>query len=161
MIEAPPPTAGEERGLGRFSAVRQRSATGTIVCIVMPLLILAGALYTYFTAASYWTRFHGLSLAFSFMGYVAVMTRGRLRDAAAIATSLLLGLAAIEGYFVLHYRTAIDTNTPGYSVSNSVLGWGPEHPGVYHHHKTDAKTGRVIWDVDYTIDEHLTRKVES
>jgi len=102
-----------------------------------------------------------LALACAGAIYVAVVTRGRLRDTAAVASSLLLGLAAVEGYFVLHYRTAIDTNTPGYSVSNSVLGWGPAHPGVYHHHKVDAKTGRVILDVDYTIDEHLTRKVDS
>jgi hypothetical protein len=124
-------------------------------------LILAGALCTYLTAASYWTRFHGLALAFAFAAYVAVIVRGRARDAAAIAASLLLGLAAVEAYFVLHYRTSIDTNTPGYSVYNPALGWGPEHPGVYHHRKTDIKTGRVLIDVDYTIDEHLTRKVDS
>ncbi|HEV2187268.1 MAG TPA: hypothetical protein VGR70_08665 [Stellaceae bacterium] len=127
----------------------------------VPLLIIVGALYTYFNAASYWTRFHGLSLAFAFLAYVAVMARGRLRDAAVIAASLSLGLAAVEGYFVLHYRTAIDTNTPGYSIYNPVLGWGPAHAGVYHHHKVDLKTGQVIVDTDYTIDEHLLRKVES
>jgi hypothetical protein len=123
--------------------------------------ILAGVLYTYLTAASYWTRFHGLSLALAIAVYVAVIARGRFRDAAAITASVALGLAMVEGFFVLHYRTAIDTHTPGYSTDMAVLGWGPAHPGVYHHHKVDAKTGRVIWDVDYTIDEHLTRKVES
>jgi hypothetical protein len=161
MTQAVPPAAAEEPGRGRLSEGRQRSAASTAARIVVPLLISAGALHTYFNAASYWTRFYELSLAFAFMAYVAVITRGRLRDAAAVVTSLLLGLAAIEGYFVFHYRTAIDTNTPGYSVRMAVLGWGPAHPGVYHHHKVDAKTGRVVLDVDYTIDEHLTRKVES
>jgi hypothetical protein len=161
VTQAAPPTTGEKPGLGSLSAGRQRSPDGTVARIVVPLLILAGALYTYLTAASYWTRFHGLGLAFVFAAYVAVITRGRLRDAAAVVSSLLLGLAAIEGFFVFHYRTTIDTNTPGYSVHMAVLGWGPAHPGVYHHNKIDAKTGRVIVDVDYTIDEHLTRKVDS
>jgi hypothetical protein len=160
MTEAAPPAIREEPGLGASSA-GQRSTARIVARVAVPLLILAGVLYTCLWPASYWTRFHGLALAFAFVVYVAVIARGRVRDGAAILASLLFALTVIEGYFVLHYRTAIDTNTPGYSVYNSVLGWGPEHPGVYHHHKVDIKTGRVIFDVDYTIDEHIMRKVES
>ena len=152
MTQATPPTISRED---------RNPSIGAVARVAVPLLILAAALYTYIAAASYWTRFYGMSLAFAFMAYVAVIARGRLRDGAVIMSSVLLGIAAIEGYFVLHYRTSIDTNTRGYSVNMAVLGWGPAHPGVYHHHKVDAKTGRVILDADYTIDEHLTRKVES
>ncbi len=160
MTQAGAPV-GEGPGLGQSQTLKKQSTAGVVARVVVPLLIVAGALYIHSNAASYWTRFQWLVLAFFFLAYVAVMTRGRFRDAAAVAASLALALAAVEGYFVEHYRTAIDTNTPGYSVYNPVLGWGPAHPGVYHHHKVDAKTGRVILDTDYTIDEHLTRKVES
>src|SRR5262249_6184548 len=40
-------------------------------------------------------------------------------------------------------------------------GARPESPGVYHHVKYDARTWRTIFDVTYTIDENLTRKVIS
>jgi hypothetical protein len=156
-----PPAVGEERGSGQSLTRQKRSVASTIARVVVPLLIITGALLTYFDGASYWTRFRGLCLAFTTLAYVAVMARGRFRDAAAMIASFALALAAVEGYFVEHYRTTIDTNTPGYSVYNPVLGWGPAHPGVYHHHKVDAKTGRVILDTDYTIDAHLTRKVDS
>lgn len=161
MISPAPPAVGGKQSLGEPSTGRKRSAAGSIARVVVPLLIVAGAVLSYLDGASYWSRFHGLCLAFAAFAYVAVMVRGRFRDAAAMAASIALALAAVEGYFVEHYRTAIDTNTPGYSVYNPVLGWGPAHPGVYHHHKVDTKTGRVILDTDYTIDAHLTRKVDS
>lgn len=157
MSETAPPAISEGPGGGP----EPRAALRVVARVAVPLLILAGALYTYLNAASYWTRFHGLSLAFVLLSYLAVVTRSRFRDFAVIAASLSLGLAAVEAYFVLHYRTAIDTNTPGYSIHNAVLGWGPAHAGAYHHHKVDLKTGRVIVDTDYTIDDHLIRKVES
>ena len=160
MTETAPPALGEEPSL-RPSPAGGHVPLRLVARIAVPLLILAGALHLYLMAASYWSRFQGLSLGFAFAVYLAVMARGRARDAAAIAASILFALLAGEAYFVLHYRTSIDSNTPGYSVYNDVLGWGPAHPGVYHHHKTDAKTGQVIIDVDYTIDQYLTRKVES
>jgi hypothetical protein len=157
VSETAPPVISERPGPrpGHWTTLR------LIALVAVPLFILAGALYTYFNAASYWTRFHGLSLAFALLAYVAAVTRGRFRDVAVIAASLSLGFAAVEAYFVLHYRTAIDTHSPGYSIYNPVLRWGPAHAGVYHHHKVDAKTGQVIVDTDYTIDEHLIRRVES
>jgi hypothetical protein len=66
MTQAVPPAAAEEPGRGRLSEGRQRSAVSTAARIVVPLLIFAGGLHIYFNAASYWTRFYELSLAFAF-----------------------------------------------------------------------------------------------
>ena len=155
------PSAASEKPVLRGSRNTNWKSFGRVARIVIPLLILAGAIALYHSAASYWTRFYGLSLALAFVAYLAAIGRGRMRDIAVIAASILIGLAAVEAYCVLHFRTSIDTNTAGYSVYNPVLGWGPGHPGAYHHVKTDLKTGRVVLDVEYTIDAHLTRTVDS
>jgi hypothetical protein len=160
MTESVRSAVNQEPGV-RGSRTRGRGSFRTVVRIAVPLLILAGAIAVYGAAASYWTRFYGLSLAAAFVGYLAAVGRGRLRDIAVVLASILIALAGVEAYCVLHFRTSIDTNTAGYSVFNPVLGWGPEHPGAYHHVKTDLKTGQVVVDVDYTIDAHLTRKVDS
>jgi hypothetical protein len=160
MTEVVPSAVSEEPG-GRGARTRSWGSFRKVARIAVPLLILAGVGVLHYAAASYWTRFYGLSLAVAFVGYLAVVGRGRMRDAAVVIASILIALAAVETYSVLHFRTSIDTNTAGYSVFNPVLGWGPEHPGVYHHVKTDIKTGQVVLDVDYTIDAHLTRKVDS
>src|SRR5260370_13665791 len=112
------------------------------------------------TPHSYWDRFHGLTLAFAGTVYIAVLVRGRLRDAMAVIASLLLCLAAFEVYSITTYVTTIDINAPDHSVSRAPLGWGPGHPGAFHHKKVDS-TGRVLLEVDYTIDEHLHRRVLS
>jgi hypothetical protein len=160
LTEAAPP-ADDEKPVPRRSPSAGHTLLRATVRVAVPLLILAGAIGLHVAAEGYWTRFYGLVLAFAFAVYVAVVGRRRVRDIAAIAASILLALAAIEAYCVVHFRTAIDTNTRGYSVYNPVLGWGPAHPGIYHHTKTNLKTGQVIIDVDYTIDAHMTRKVDS
>ena len=159
MTEDAPLAIGEKPPL--HSSQSGNRPAMRIARIAVPLLILAAGIYVHLHPASYWTRFYFLALAAALGVYLAVVLHGRIRDAAAIAASLLLGLAGVEFYYVHAYRTSFDSNTPGYSVYNPVLGWAPEHPGVYHHTKTDLKTGRVIVNVDYTIDPHLTRKVDS
>jgi len=159
VTETAPPALGEKPGL-RPSRASGRLSLRLVARVAVPLLILAGTLHLYFMAASYWSRFQGLSLGFAVAVYLAVMARGWARDAAAVAASILFALVAVEAYFVLHYRTSIDSNSRGYSVYNDVLGWGPAHPGVYHHHKTDAKTGQVIIDVDLNT-RQLVRSVRN
>ena len=56
---------------------------------------------------------------------------------------------------------AIEIRTPGFSLPHPVLGWGPGHPGVFHDRSLDGKTGSVIYDVDYTIDQFRNRQVIS
>jgi hypothetical protein len=141
---------------------QHRKPHRTAVRIVVLLSILAVGAWRHFSQQTHWSRFYGLVWAGALAVYIAVLVGPRrLRDVAAIGASILFGLAAVEAYFIYAYRTTSDRNTPGFSVGMPVLGWGPSHPGVYHHTKTDIKTGRVIFDVDYTIDQHFNRKVDS
>ena len=133
----------------------------TLAKTAIPLLFVAVAVYLYRAPYTPWHRFHALALAFAVASYVAVMLRGRLRDAVAVIASLLFCLAAIEVYCVDAFVATIDVNTAGHNIKHPVLGWGPGNPGVFHHTKLDVKTGRAIWEVDYTIDAHLHRQVLS
>jgi hypothetical protein len=158
VSETTPPTIAEtgETRPGSWKTFR------TLARVAVPLLLLGGVARVYFAPYTFWDRFQLLVLACAAAVYIAVVVgRCRSRDVAAIVASILIGLATVEAYMVLKYRTSIDVNTRGYSVSIPVVGWGPAHPGVYHHTKTDIKSGRVVVDVDYTIDEHLNRKVDS
>ncbi len=51
-------------------------------------------------------------------------------------------------------------NTRGFSVSRPILGWGPSAPGTYHAARTGVD-GRLIYNVDYTIDNQLLRRTQS
>jgi len=89
------------------------------------------------------------------------MTRGRLRNACLSLASIVLCASALTAYSVVADPSPIDILPSGYRVARPVIGWGPEHPGVFHVAKLDRGSGRVIFDVDYTIDENLTRKVSA
>jgi hypothetical protein len=141
---------------------RRQTLYRTLVRIAVPLAILTAGVWVHFAPQTYWSRFYILLLVAAGVAYIAVVVGPRrARDVLAIVASILFGLAAVEGYLVYAYRTTVDRNTPGFSVTQPVLGWGPAHPGIYHHTKIEIKTGRSIFDVDYTIDEHLNRKVDS
>jgi hypothetical protein len=131
-----------------------------VLRVIAPVLLIAGIVWLQRSPAGYWTRCYTLLLAAGFVFCVAALV-GRGRTAATVIGSLVVGLAAYEAYALIVQRAAIDVYTPGYSVPHPVLGWAPEHPGVYHHTKTNRRIGRIVIDIDYTIDDHLTRKVES
>jgi hypothetical protein len=129
------------------------------------LLVLAGILATGRLSRELvpadWVRVVHLILAVAAAIYVAAVAE-RLRNAAVVVTSVLLCLAAIEAYAVIEYPRPINIHTPDlFAPQRAVLGWGSRHPGIFHHTGVDAKTGRRLVDVDYTIDEHLNRKVDS
>jgi hypothetical protein len=108
-----------------------------------------------------WSTLRYLLLAAAAAAYLCLLARGRLRDATLMATSLLLGLAALETFSVIRRPPPLDYHQAGYSVTKPILGWGPEHPGVFKHLKRDGATHAAIYDVDYTVDSHLLRAVES
>ena len=132
--------------------------------LVGSLLVLAGVLAASRLARELvpadWVRVVHLGLAAVAAIYVAALVE-RLRNAAVLVTSVLLCLAAIEAYAVTQYPRQINIHTPDLWGPQAVLGWGAKHPGIVHHTEIDAKTGRLIVEVDYTIDEHLNRKVDS
>jgi len=105
--------------------------------------------------------FRYLLLVFCGSCWATAMTRGRLRNACLSLASIVLCASALTAYSVVADPSPIDILPSGYRVARPVIGWGPEHPGVFHVAKLDRGSGRVIFDVDYTIDENLTRKVVS
>ena len=108
-----------------------------------------------------WNILVFLALLFMLCVYLAVIYRGHGRNAIVMVASLLFALIVIETTSIFAEGGTIDIRPRGMLASHPVLGWGPESPGVYHHVKYDARTWRTIFDVTYTIDENLTRKVIS
>jgi len=119
------------------------------------------ALYLIVARSTRWDRFFELSLGFAIAVYVVAVTNGRLRSTALTIASLLFCLAAAEFYALLQLAPAIEITTPGDSGTRPNLGWGPQHAGVFHQKKLDGRTGSVIYDAAYTIDENLNRQVIS
>src|SRR6202049_4666969 len=134
---------------------------GTIGKIIGLLILCAAGLFVSRVPWSHWDRLYALALGFAAAVFVAVVVGGRLRHAFTVVASVVLCLAVAEAYALVASAPAIEISTPGYLSSHPVLGWGPGHPGVFHDRKLDGKTGSVIYDVDYTIDEYRNRQVIS
>jgi hypothetical protein len=98
-------------------------------------------------------------LGFAVAVYFAVVTGGKLRNIATLIASLAFGLACIELVSASTVPYGALTSK-GFSTSQPVLGWGPAGPGVYHANKVDHD-GRIIFDVDYTIDPTGLRRTVS
>src|SRR5437763_16937504 len=140
---------------GRWVPSR-RLASGLLV---LAGLFAAGRLSRELVPAD-WVRVVQLGLGAAAAIYVALVVE-RLRNTAVVVTSVLLCLAAIEAYAVIEYPPPINIHTPDLWGPQAVLGWGARNPGRFHHTEIDAKTGRRLADVNYTIDEHFNRKVHS
>lgn len=100
------------------------------------------------------------ALFFALAAFFVVVLRGRARDAALVGASLALGILIAE---VLVWRFDNSTTTfreKGHWGLKGELGLSPTRPGVLHEKKV-AANGQVIYDVVNTIDENLTRKVDS
>src|SRR6516162_3540800 len=135
---------------------------GRSIAMIIALFTLIGAgVYLRRSPWSPWNRFHELSLGVAVAVYVAAVVGGRLRDAFTVVASVGLGLIVAETYALVVSAPAIETNTPGYSVLRSIVGWGPGQPGVYRARKLDGRSGSVIYDVGYTIDADRNRQVIS
>lgn len=83
------------------------------------------------------------------------LLRGRLRDVLLVITSFVSGLSGIEASVSWSAPENLLVNTPGLSVPQPVIGWGPRHSGRFHARKIDPRTGTVVYDVEYTIDQNL------
>ena len=90
---------------------------------------------------------------------LVVVLPDKWRDAVTPIAAFIFAVAAIE----LGCEAAApnsDTETRGFSVSRSVLGWRPAEPGVYHGEKKGSDGG-FVYTADYTIDAHLLRRTIS
>ena len=129
--------------------------------ILVPVVILGAIVYVFEAPYDNWGGFKYFSLAAVLAIYFAVVLRGWIRDVLLVVATVLIGFAGIEAYSVVTQARPVETRAPGYSGYRPILGWGPEHPGIFHHVKLAAKTRSVIFDVNYTIDANRNRKVIS
>lgn len=101
-----------------------------------------------------------VAIVFVTLVYFVAVLRGRWRDAALLCATLTLGFGLIEvvslhlGGFATTYKDR------GSWARVGELGWRPARPGPIHEKKI-AANGDVVYDVVNTIDDKLTRKVES
>jgi hypothetical protein len=95
------------------------------------------------------------------LGVLTSFVRGAWRDTFLIITSLFFGLCAIEAFATVMSPAADIRQTPGFTVSRPVIGWGPQHAGTFHARRVDPRTGRVIYDANYSINADLIRPTHS
>ena len=129
---------------------------------LLPPLVIAGLVgLGYALRLGHWGRVWNLVLAAVVLGWLAWLQRGRWRDVSISLASITVGLAAIEAVAIKIQPGALEQMTPGYSVSDPLLGWRPGEPGEYHHVKRRPSDRSVIFDVRYTIVPAHERKVEA
>ena len=100
-------------------------------------------------------------LLFLLLADVSSLLRGKLRDFLLIATSLAFGLILIEAAGDISSPPPVLKTTQGLGAREPVLGWGPRHEGRFHAEKIDPETGRIVYNVVYTIDSNLLRETQS
>jgi hypothetical protein len=146
----------------RAAAHRANIRRSALVCAFAALGAVALALAGLSLLELYgFRRAVELFLIFVLLTYFAYLARGRLRDGIIILCSLVAGLGALEIFALKSETMTFPVQGKGFSVSKPGLGWGPAGPGHYPARKTDPRTGTVIYDVAYTIDDSLLRKTNS
>jgi hypothetical protein len=132
---------------------------GAVIFLVIPLALGLAAFLLTSVSYSKYTRGLYEFLVFLLIADLAVALRGGWRNAATVIAATVFGFAAIE-----LACAAMEADQPlyprGFSTSRPVLGWGPSTPGVYHSRRV-GPGGHLIYDVDYTIDDHLLRRTTS
>jgi hypothetical protein len=150
----------DDRGRRPFATALQ-FARPTLIKLAILGLIVGVGIYFHLNSSPRWHRVQSLSVALAVTVYVAVLARNRWRDAILVVASLVFCLVAVETYITVAYQPALIDVTASFTVARPILGWGPKGPGAYHHIKKETATGRVVFDVDYTIDTELHRQVVS
>lgn len=124
-------------------------------------ILLAGIVYLETQRPFSIFRLVTFFLLFLLLVDVTTFLRGTLRDFLLIATSLVFGLTLLEAASDIFSPPPLLKTTQGLGAREPVLGWGPSHKGRFHAEKIDPKTGKIIYNVVYTIDSNLLRETQS
>lgn len=130
-----------------------------VLVIIAPACLVGLAVLVATLSPHKWRLAEYEILACAGLAYLAAIGRGRFRNMATVAASLALGLAAIEAVSAASVPDYAKTSK-GLFVPDPVLGWRPAAPGVYHASRNDLD-GKLIYDVDYTIDGNRLRQTLS
>jgi hypothetical protein len=130
-----------------------------ITVAVVVAIILAWLGYEFIEASRHLVLYE-ITLVFFLLAYFVVVLRGRWRDVALVFASLAFGLVGIEVVLWRLNNSPTTFREKGMWGIKGELGLSPTRPGVIHEKKV-AANGDVIFDVAYTIQPDLTRKVVS
>ncbi len=131
--------------------------------IIVPLILIGcGHLGEMIIRSQYWPLFVLVLLSIFFVD-IATLARGKLQLLLIGIYSLMLSLAAVEALALIFNPSpeAVETHTPDFFGFQPDLGVSPAHEGIFRARKTDARTGDVIYDVYYIIDNSLLRRTQS
>jgi hypothetical protein len=149
-----PPAVGWNLGHGRVLKEHLK-----IIGAIVAAALLAWAGYERIEANRHLVLFE-VALAFLLSAYFVAALRGRWRDVSLVCASLLLGVLAVEVVLWRMNNSPTTFREKGSWGIKGELGLSPVRPGVIHERKV-AANGDVIFDVTYTINDDLTRKVVS
>ena len=125
--------------------------------IALPLGILIAAWRLHVPDLGEGRFAYNVAWALGVVAYLAWAWRGRVRDGMIVVGSVLICVLGIELYALVTNPLAIDERPT--SFTRRELGWGPAVAGKFRHARHDARDGRLIYEVEYTIDRELTRQV--
>lgn len=118
----------------------------------------------YFFLWSPWLWFVALCVLLVLAVCGLIFFRGRLRDAALLACSVLASLLALEslGFWSVSREGGPVTQRTGEMYHwHKDLGNRPGRPGKYLAKKWNPATGEVLYDVTYTVDKNLLRETRT
>lgn len=131
--------------------------------LLLTIVVLATAAWLAINTAplSNYALLYCYGLIFALAVFFAILFRGRWREAFVVVAALMIGLSVIEA-ISMRAGGAINMREMGSFVPNAALGWVLGKPGVYWQKKSEGGgSGRVIFDVTYTVDQHSSRQTVS
>lgn len=132
------------------------------VAVPLALLGIGEVIYSSWVFGE-WVRFFNDLIWITIAVWLAVVFPGRWRDVMTAASATLLCIAGVEAFALVSQSRAVPiiAGASRHYGENPVLGWRATLPGPFRHWKRQTASGRVLFDVIYTFDQHLERRVIS
>jgi hypothetical protein len=131
-------------------------AVGVPACLFLLAYLIYAAHLDSGTAVLY------LLLLFLLLVDITSLAPERARNVLLVLTALVFGFCVLEAAsYAFASKLPAWIRTDGFVEPESLLGWGPGAPGVYHEKMVDTNSGRTIYDATYTLDDHRLRKTIS